>query len=47
MKDFQKREGDPFSERSGATMLSYSMYVSFFIFLEHKACIDASKPEGI
>jgi len=44
---FLKRWGDLYCERSRAIMLSYSMYVSFFIFLEHKACIDAAEPEGI
>ena len=51
VKDFHERflktGGDLYCERSSAFMLSYSMYVSFFIFLEHKACIDAAEPEGI
>ena len=46
-KRFLKRWGDLYCERSSAIMLSYSMYVSFFIFLEQDACIDAAEPEGI
>lgn len=44
---FLKRWWDLYCERSSAIMLSYSMYVSFLIFLEHKASIDAAEPEGI
>ncbi len=44
---FLKRWGDLYCGRSRAIMLSYSMYVSFFIFLEQDACIDAAEPEGI
>jgi hypothetical protein len=52
VKEFNERSlktggRDRFSKRSGAIMLSYSMFISSFIFLKHKACIDASKPKGI
>ncbi len=51
VKDFHERflktGGDLYCGRSRAIMLSYSMYVSFFIFLEQDACIDAAEPEGI